>query len=157
MIAKTQQLSAGILLYRFANGSCEVLLGHMGGPYWERKDEAAWSIPKGEYGEGEDAFTVACREFEEELGSKVPAKEFRDLGTAVQASGKVVTVWAAQGDFDASSARSNTFAMEWPKGSGTVQEFPEIDRAAWYDIETARSKLVRGQRPFLDRLLAGLS
>jgi predicted NUDIX family NTP pyrophosphohydrolase len=144
--------SAGILLYRFT-ADVEVLIGHMGGPFWARKDLAAWSIPKGEYDEGEDPLNVARREFGEELGSPVPPGELIELGTIKQPSGKLITCWALAADFDATSAVSNTFVLEWPKGSGTMQEFPEIDRAEWYDIATARTKLVRGQVGFLDLLL----
>jgi predicted NUDIX family NTP pyrophosphohydrolase len=149
--------SAGVLLYRRTAGDgVEVLIGHMGGPFWAKKDDGGWSIPKGEHGEDEDPFAVAQREFEEELGSPVPATEFLDLGQ-VRASGKLLTVWAAEGDLDAEACRSNTFELEWPPRSGRVQEFPEIDRAAWFDVERARQKLVKGQLPFLDRLLARLA
>jgi predicted NUDIX family NTP pyrophosphohydrolase len=144
--------SAGVLLYRRGqDGVVEVLIGHMGGPFWARKDDGAWSIPKGEYGDGEDPFAVARREFEEELGSPVPAEDFLPLGQ-VRGSGKLLTVWAAEGDLDAATCRSNTFALEWPPRSGRVQEFPEVDRAAWFGLDAARAKLVKGQVPFLDRL-----
>ena len=148
--------SAGILLHRRGDAGREVLLGHMGGPFWARKDEAAWSVPKGEYEPGEEAFAVALREFEEELGTPVPASDFVPLGEVRQSRGKVLTVWAAEGDLDASTARSNTFTLEWPPRSGTFQEFPEIDRAAWFPVDDARAKLVKGQVPLLDRLLATL-
>jgi predicted NUDIX family NTP pyrophosphohydrolase len=128
----------------------------MGGPFWARKDDGAWSIPKGEYGPDEDALAVAHREFAEELGSPVPALDLLPLGE-LRASGKVLTVWAAEGDLDAGACTSNTFELEWPPRSGRIQEFPEIDRAAWFGIEEARSKLVRGQVPFLDRLLAAVA
>ena len=144
-----------MLLYRRAADGIEVLIGHMGGPFWAKKDAGGWSIPKGEYGEGEDPFSVAQREFEEELGSPVPASEFVELG-AVKASGKVLTIWAAEGDLDADASTSNTFLLEWPPRSGRMQQFPEIDRAAWVGVEAARKKLVKGQLPFLDRLLAAL-
>jgi predicted NUDIX family NTP pyrophosphohydrolase len=144
--------SAGILLYRLAAGRVEVLIGHMGGPYWARKDAAGWSIPKGEFEPGDDPLTAAKREFEEEIGRPVPATDFVELGTHKQSTGKLVTVWAALGDLDASTASSNTFEMEWPKGSGRIEAFPEIDRADWFDLETAREKLVKGQRPFLEDL-----
>src|SRR5437870_2497555 len=121
-----QKLSAGILLFKNENDTLRVLIAHMGGPFWERKDKGAWSIPKGEYTEGEDPFLVACREFKEELGSPPPsASSYLDLGSNRQPSGKVLWVWAAQGDFDAARAVSNNFTMEWPKGSGTMAEFPE--------------------------------
>ena len=145
--------SAGILLYRPAGGGVEVLLGHMGGPFWARKDAGAWSIPKGEYGPGEEPFEVAQREFLEELGSPVPASEFVPLGEVRQAGGKVLTVWAAAGDLDVTTAVSNTFPLEWPPRSGRMQEFPEIDRAAWVAVDAARDLLVKGQIPLLDRLL----
>jgi predicted NUDIX family NTP pyrophosphohydrolase len=142
-----------LLWRRRPDGGVEVLAGHMGGPFWARKDDGAWSIPKGEYGDGEDPLTVARREFEEELGSPVPAADLVPLGQ-VRAGGKLLTIWAAEGDLDAAAAVSNTFPLEWPPRSGTVQEFPEIDRAAWLGVEAARVKLVKGQLPFLDRLLA---
>ena len=143
--------SAGVLLYRRAADGVEVLIGHMGGPFWAKKDAGGWSIPKGEYGEGEEAFAVALREFEEELGSPCPADDFTPLGE-VKASGKTLTVWAAEGDLDATACVSNTFEIEWPPRSGRMQEFPEIDRAEWVGVEVAREKLVKGQLPFLDRL-----
>jgi predicted NUDIX family NTP pyrophosphohydrolase len=148
--------SAGLLLYRRRDAGVEILIGHMGGPFWARKDEAAWSIPKGEYGPGEEPFAVALREFEEELGSPAPATDFVALGEVKQSGGKVLTVWAAEGDLDAETAHSNTFSLEWPPRSGRIQEFPEIDRAAWLPVDEARTKLVRGQVPLLDRLLESL-
>ena len=149
--------SAGILLYRrTADGALEVLLGHMGGPFWAKKDAGAWSIPKGEYGEGEDAFATAQREFLEELGSPVPATDLTPLGEVRQSGGKLLTVWAAEGDLDVTTAVSNTFTLEWPPRSGRMQEFPEIDRAAWVTVDTARELLVKGQVPLLDRLLEEL-
>ncbi|MDT0278030.1 NUDIX domain-containing protein [Blastococcus goldschmidtiae] len=147
--------SAGILLHRPAPVGREVLLGHMGGPFWARRDDGAWSIPKGEHGSDEDPLAVAHREFAEELGSPVPAADLLPLGE-LRASGKVLTVWAAEGDLNAAACTSTTFELEWPPRSGRIQEFPEIDRAAWFGIEDARSKLVRGQVPFLDRLLAAV-
>jgi len=144
--------SAGILLYRRRPAGPEVLLGHMGGPFWAKKDDGGWSIPKGEHGPDEDPLAVARREFEEELGSSVPTQELVPLGALRVTSGKVLTVWAAEGDLDAAAAQSNTFTVEWPPRSGRLQEFPEIDRAAWFGLEEARSKLVKGQVPFLDRL-----
>ncbi len=149
--------SAGILLWRRGAAGVEVLLGHMGGPFWARRDDAAWSIPKGEYGPGEDPFAVALREFEEELGTPVPADDFLRLGEVRQSGGKVLTVWAAEGDLDATTTRSNTFSLEWPPRSGRLQDFPEIDRAAWLAVDVARTKLVKGQVPLLDRLLAALA
>jgi predicted NUDIX family NTP pyrophosphohydrolase len=151
------KLSAGLLLYRRRKQDeelvLEVLLGHMGGPFWARKDEGGWSIPKGEYDAAEDPFAAAKREFEEELGSAPPAVEYRDLGTVSQASGKRVTAWAAEADFDAAGAVSNTFELEWPRGSGQTRSFPEIDRASWFTVEVARVKLVSGQQPLIERLL----
>ena len=143
--------SAGVLLYRRTPG-LQVLLGHMGGPFWSRRDEGAWSIPKGEYGDGEEPLAAARREFEEELGSPVPSTALAPLGE-LRAGAKVLTVWAAEGDLDATAVRSNTFPLEWPPRSGRVQEFPEVDRAAWLGVDEARAKLVRGQVPYLQRLL----
>ena len=144
--------SAGILLYRLRPSGPEVLLGHMGGPFWARKDDGAWSIPKGEHGPDEEPLAVAQREFAEELGSPVPTQELTALGELRVTSGKVLAVWAGEGDLDAAATVSNTFELEWPPRSGRVQEFPEIDRAAWFGLDEARSKLVSGQVPFLDRL-----
>jgi predicted NUDIX family NTP pyrophosphohydrolase len=153
----TSKRSAGLLIYRRSDRDdtfvLEVLLGHMGGPFWSRKDARAWSIPKGEYEPGEDPFAAAQREFEEELGSAPPEAEYRELGTVRQPGGKQVTVWAAEADFDAAAAVSNTFELEWPRGSGQRRTFPEIDRASWFTIEVARDKLVKGQRAFVDGLL----
>ena len=148
--------SSGVLLYRrTADGGVEVLLGHMGGPFWARKDDGAWSIPKGEHDPDEDGESAARREFAEELGTPVPATELVPLGE-VRAR-KVLTVWAAEGDLDAGAVVSNTFRLEWPPRSGRVQDFPEFDRAAWFAIGSARAKLVAGQPPFLDRLLEYLT
>jgi predicted NUDIX family NTP pyrophosphohydrolase len=144
-----------VLLYRRSRDGVEVLIGHMGGPFWAKKDAGGWSVPKGELEPGEEPFAVALREFEEELGSPCPASDFTPLGE-VRTSGKVVTVWAAEGDLDAAACVSNTFDLEWPPRSGRIQQFPEIDRAAWVPVEVAREKLVKGQLPFLDRLLAAL-
>lgn len=128
-----------------------MLLVHMGGPFWARKDSRAWSIPKGEYADGEDARAAAAREFAEELGSPLPAGAELDLGDAMQ-SGKSITIFARAADFDATTCASNTFEVEWPPKSGRLQSFPEVDRAEWFDISTARLKLVKGQVVFLDRL-----
>jgi predicted NUDIX family NTP pyrophosphohydrolase len=149
--------SAGILLWRWGDDGVEVLLGHMGGPFWAKKDDGAWSIPKGEHGPAEEPLDVARREFEEELGFPVPADDLVPLGDRKVTSGKVLTVWAAEGDLDATACRSNTFELEWPPRSGRIQEFPEIDRAAWFGPDEARTKLVKGQVPFLDRLLERVS
>jgi predicted NUDIX family NTP pyrophosphohydrolase len=129
----------------------------MGGPFWEKKDDGAWSIPKGEHGPDDEPLAVARREFEEELGSPVPAEELLPLGALRVTSAKVLAVWAAEGDLDATATRSNTFELEWPPRSGRVQEFPEIDRAAWFGLGEARAKLVKGQVPFLDRLRDAVS
>jgi predicted NUDIX family NTP pyrophosphohydrolase len=151
-----RKLSAGLLLFRRSNRGdealVEVLLGHMGGPFWSRKDEGAWSIPKGEYGPSDDPFAAAKREFEEELGSAPPVVDYVELGSIRQPGGKLVTAWAGEADFDAAAAVSNTFDLEWPPRSGRLQSFPEIDRAGWFTTEVARSKLVKGQRPLIDRL-----
>ena len=144
--------SAGILLYRRAAGNLEVLLVHPGGPYWAKKDLGAWSIPKGEYEEGEDPRACALREFEEELGAAPPAGTLAELGTAKQSGGKVVTAWAAAGDLDPAVAHSNTFTLEWPPRSGVMREFPEVDRADWFSIDEARRRINPAQAVFLDRL-----
>ncbi|GAA4888537.1 NUDIX domain-containing protein [Streptomonospora salina] len=149
-MAKT---SAGLLLYRWgAAGAVEVLLGHMGGPYWAKKDERAWSVPKGEYTAGEEPAAAARREFAEELGRSAPPGEPFVLGQVRQSGGKTVTCFALEGDFDASRIAGGTFAMEWPPRSGRTREFPEIDRAAWFDLPAARAKLVAGQVRFVDVL-----
>ena len=148
--------SAGILLYRVPAGELEVLLVHPGGPFWARKDQGAWSIPKGEYEAGEDPRAGAAREFEEELGAPLPADELIDLGAVKQRSGKVVTAFAAEGDLDPAAVRSNTFEMEWPPKSGKTRTFPEVDRAGWFDPAAAREKLVPAQAEFVDRLLERL-
>lgn len=146
--------SAGLLLFRrTTSGTLEVLLGHMGGPFWSGKDAAAWSIPKGLHGDDEDPVAAAHREFAEELGHPAPPGTAHRLGTVRQPSGKHVTAFAVEGDLDPATTVSNTFALEWPPGSGRVEDYPEIDRAAWFDLATARRKLVRGQVPFLDRLV----
>jgi predicted NUDIX family NTP pyrophosphohydrolase len=144
--------SAGLLLYRLSDGRLEVFIAHMGGPFWARKDEGAWSIVKGEYEEGEDPLVAARREFVEETGGEPPAGPMVALGEVKQPSGKRISVWAVEGDFDADAVVSNTFTMEWPRGSGEQREFPEIDRAGWFDTDTARRKLVKGQVPFIDQL-----
>lgn len=147
--------SAGIVLYRRnAAGAIEVLLGHMGGPYWARKDDGAWSIPKGEIEPGEEPLAVARREFQEEIGAPVPRGEIADLGEIRQSGGKTVRAWAIEGDLDATAMVSNTFELEWPPKSGRLQTFPEIDRAAWFDLATGAQKIVVGQRAFLDRIAA---
>jgi len=145
--------SAGLLLYRITTaGVVEVLLAHPGGPFWLRKDEGAWSVPKGEYDPEADALATAFREFREETGHDAPASEVIPLGEVRQPSGKVVTAWAVRGELDVTQATSNTFEMEWPHGSGTMREFPEVDRLEWVSVERARTKLLKGQVPFLERL-----
>ena len=145
--------SAGILLYRRTDASePQVWIAHMGGPFWARKDAAAWSIPKGEYEPGEDPFVAARREFAEEIGQPPPDVEYAELGEFRQPSGKVVTVFSAEADFAPERVQSNTFTVEWPPGSGTLREFPEIDDARWVGLAEARLKLVRGQLPVLDAL-----
>jgi predicted NUDIX family NTP pyrophosphohydrolase len=144
--------SAGILLFRRAGTRVEVLLGHMGGPFWSGRDAGAWSVPKGEYEPDENPTSAARREFEEELGLPVPAADLIALGEVRQSGGKVVTVWAAESDLDPTEVVPGTFTMEWPRSSGRFQEFPEVDRVAWLGLEQAREKIVVGQRAFLDRL-----
>jgi predicted NUDIX family NTP pyrophosphohydrolase len=145
--------SAGILLHRDGPDGREVLLVHPGGPFWAQRDDGAWSIPKGEYGEGEEPLACALREFEEELGSALEhAGELIELGEVRQRNRKLVTAWAAEGDLDPAAVRSNTFRMEWPPRSGRQQEFPEVDRAAWFTLARAREKLVEAQAAFVDRL-----
>jgi predicted NUDIX family NTP pyrophosphohydrolase len=145
--------SAALLVYRWGPGNrLEVLIAHMGGPYWASKDDRAWSIPKGELDDGEDPLAAARREFEEELGSPPPAGEVVHLGEQRQPSGKIIDTYAVRGDFDVSGFRSNTFTMEWPPGSGQLQEFPEMDRAEWMTADRASKKLVKGQVPILDAL-----
>jgi predicted NUDIX family NTP pyrophosphohydrolase len=149
--------SAGLLVFRRGPAGLEVLLGHMGGPFWARKDLGAWSVPKGEYEPDEQPLAAARREFLEELGLPAPEGELIDLGEVRQSSGKVVTAWAVEGDLDPADVVPGTFEMEWPKGSGQLREFPEIDRVAWLDVEAARAKIVAAQRPFLDRLVGSVA
>lgn len=151
------KLSAGVLLYRISDGVVEVLIAHPGGPFWARRDDGVWSIPKGEYTDGEDPWKAAQREFLEELGMAVPDGPRIDLGALKQPSGKVVTAFAVRADLDVTDARSNTFLLEWPKGSGTMREFPEVDRVGWFAVAQAHAKLLKGQRAFLDRLVANPS
>jgi predicted NUDIX family NTP pyrophosphohydrolase len=151
------KLSAGLLLYRITDGVVEVLIGHPGGPFWARKDEGAWSIPKGEYLDGDDPWTAARREFEEELGKPAPAGPRIEFAPLKQPSGKIVTIFAVRGDLDLDGTFSNTFTLEWPKGSGNINEYPEIDRVGWFPVSEARSKLLTGQRPVLDLLVQALA
>lgn len=145
--------SAGILLFRRAP-ELEVLLAHMGGPFWAAKDDRAWSVPKGEHDADEDPFAAAKREFAEELGSPAPDVDYLDLGTARQSGGKTVRAFAGAADLDESRIVSNTFDLEWPPRSGRIERFPEVDRAAWFAVGTARAKIVGAQVVFLDRLIA---
>ena len=162
--------SAGLLIYRFTESgdpsapshpsapsasraeTLEILIAHMGGPFFARKDDAAWSIPKGEYEPPEEPLAAARREFEEDMGSPPPAGNYLELGEFRQSSGKIVTIFATPGDFDVTTFASNSFEMEWPRGSGRIQTFPEMDRAAWFSLETAAIKLVKGQLPVLAAL-----
>ncbi|MFF8967677.1 NUDIX domain-containing protein [Streptomyces globisporus] len=156
----TGRRSAGLLLFRVREDEdagerdVEVLIGHMGGPFWAGREAAAWSVPKGEYGPDEGAEAAARREFTEELGVPVPPGEWIALGEARQRSGKTVTVWALEAGLDLASVVPGTFTMEWPRGSGVQQEFPEMDRFAWCTPEQAAERLIAGQRVFVDRLRA---
>ena len=147
------KLSAGILMFRRRNSTLQVFLVHPGGPFWRRKNVGAWSIPKGEYSEGEDPLDAAKREFQEETGIKISG-QFVSLGQIKQPSGKIITAWAMEGDCSPEEIRSNTFSMEWPPKSGRQQEFPEIDRGDWFGLAEAKERILKGQRGFLDRLLA---
>jgi len=145
--------SAGLLLFREASGHLEVLLVHPGGPYWAKKDDEAWSIPKGEFEEDEDPLSAAKREFREETGLTLPEGEFIPLQPIRQAGGKLVYACAMNQDLDLAAFKSsNTFSLEWPPKSGRQREFPEIDRAAWFAIETATHKILKGQAPLLEQL-----
>jgi predicted NUDIX family NTP pyrophosphohydrolase len=145
--------SAGILLYRHGEGGLEIFLVHPGGPFWARKDLGAWSIPKGEFTEPEDPLDAAVREFQEETGCGLEGP-FEPLAPRKQAGGKIVHAWAVEGDLDSRQVRSNTFLLEWPRGSGRQKEFPEIDRAEWFDVEEARRRILPGQAGFLDEIVA---
>lgn len=143
--------SAGLLLYRHRDGRVEVFLVHPGGPFWARKDRGVWSIPKGEVEPAEDLLAAAKREFEEETGFRAEGR-FVPLRPARQPGGKVVYAWAVEGDCDPARLVSNTFTIEWPPHSGTMRSFPEIDRAAWFPLDAARERMLKGQLPFLDQL-----
>jgi predicted NUDIX family NTP pyrophosphohydrolase len=143
--------SAGLLLFRGSPEFLEVLLVHPGGPFWAKKDDGAWSIPKGEFSDDEEPLAAATREFEEETGQPI-AGSFMRLEPVRQAGGKTVFAWAVRADFDPSRLRSNMFSMEWPRGSGRQRDFPEVDRAAWFDLDAARRKILAGQAPLLDQL-----
>jgi predicted NUDIX family NTP pyrophosphohydrolase len=149
--------SAGILLYREGGGGLEVLLVHPGGPFWAKKDLGAWSIPKGEYEDGEDPLACALREFAEETGTRLEAADAVGLGTITQRGGKQVTAWALAGDLDVASVRSNTFTMQWPPRSGREAEFPEIDRAEWFGLAKARERIIPAQAELVDRLAGSVA
>lgn len=144
--------SAGILLFRFRNEKLEVMLVHPGGPFWAKKDNGAWSIPKGLFEENEKPMDAAKREFKEETGFEVDG-EFIELGELKQPSKKIVRAWALEKDLDEAKVMSNTFTLEWPRNSGRVQEYPEIDKAGWFDIEQAKKKILKGQIGFIDKLV----
>ena len=148
--------SAGLLMYRDTHGIIEVLLVHPGGPFWARKDDGAWSIPKGELSPGENALEAAKREFREEIGFSVEGA-LQPLVPIKQPSGKTVYAWAVRGDIDVARIRSNTFSLEWPRRSGRTEEFPEVDRAGWFTIEDAKRKVLKGQIAFLDQLQSKIS
>jgi predicted NUDIX family NTP pyrophosphohydrolase len=147
--------SAGLLLYRNAGGRVEVFLVHPGGPFWAKTDDGAWSIPKGEFADGEEPLEAAKREFKEETSFSAEGKikgKFEPLNPVKQPGGKTVYAWAVEGDVDAGAIRSNTFSMEWPRGSGKTQSFPEVDRAGWFDLDTAKMKILKGQVGLLEQL-----
>ena len=144
--------SAGLLLFHPGDDGLEVLLGHMGGPFFARRDAGAWTVIKGEYEPDEPAWEAARREFQEEVGLPPPDGEAIDLGEVRQTGGKIVTVWAIRADLDPAAIRPGTFRREWPPKSGRLQEFPELDRVAWFDLDRARSVIVKAQAAFLDRL-----
>ncbi|MBP1633972.1 MAG: Phosphohydrolase [Acidobacteria bacterium] len=148
--------SAGLVVFREAAHGPEVLLVHPGGPFWARRDEGAWSIPKGEVAEGEDALQAARREFEEETGAAAPGGPVFALAPCRQKGGKIVEAWAIAGELDPSTLRSNTFALEWPPRSGRHVQVPEVDRAAWFPLDEARRRILEGQRPLIDELEARL-
>jgi predicted NUDIX family NTP pyrophosphohydrolase len=148
--------SAGLLLFRRAGDGIEVLLAHPGGPLWAKRDEGAWSVPKGEIEAGEEPLAVARREFREETGQDPPAGDCVELGDVRQKSGKVVSAWACEGDLDPAAAVSNTFPLEWPPGSGNYVDVPEVDRVAWFGPDEARLRLNPAQVPFVDRLLEAI-
>jgi predicted NUDIX family NTP pyrophosphohydrolase len=144
--------SAGLLLYRRTEHGLEVLLGHMGGPFFARRDAGAWTVPKGEYDPDEPVWDAARREFQEELGLAPPDGEAVPLGEVRQTNGKVVTAWAVEADLDPAAVVPGTFRMEWPRGSGRIRDFPELDRVEWLGLDRARAVIVKAQAEFLDRL-----
>ena len=149
---KPLRRSAGIVLFRRTGSEPQVLLGHMGGPYWRRKDAGAWTIPKGGYTDDEDPIEAARREYAEEIGNPVPDGELIALGEVLQANKKIVVAWALEGDLDPAIARSNTFELEWPPGSGQRRTYPELDRVAWFGLAEAATKAVAAQAAFFQRL-----
>ena len=149
--------SAGVLLYRIGDGGLEVLVVHPGGPFWAKRDDGAWSIPKGEYAEDEDPRAAALREFEEELGTPPPGGERIELGEVRQSGGKLVTAWALEGDLDADAITSNTYKVQWPPRSGQWRTYPEVDRAGWFAPEAAKVKLLSAQAALVDRLVDELT
>ena len=156
-VDKSGRTSAGILLWRRRDGRLEVLLAHPGGPFWAKKDEGHWTVLKGETDPGEELEAVARREFAEETGHPLPDGPLIHLGEIRQKSGKLVIAWAVEGDLDPAVCASNTFEMEWPPRSGTIQQFPEIDRVEWFGLDEARRRLNVAQVPFLDRLQVAIS
>ncbi|OIJ92722.1 NUDIX domain-containing protein [Streptomyces colonosanans] len=151
-MSKRDKHSAGLLLFRHTDHGLEVLLGHMGGPFFARREAGAWTMPKGEYDPDESAWDAARREFREELGLPPPDGEAVPLGEVRQTGGKIVTAWAVEADLDPASVEPGTFTMEWPPRSGRVQEFPELDRVEWIGLDRARDVIVKAQAAFLDRL-----
>jgi predicted NUDIX family NTP pyrophosphohydrolase len=147
-----RKYSVGILLFRFKDKRLEVLLVHPGGPFWAKKDKGVWSIPKGLLGENENPLDGAKREFKEETGFEVEG-EFIDLGELKQPGGKIIHAWALEKDLDATKIVSNKFTLEWPRNSGRIQEYPEVDKAGWFDIEQAKKKIIKGQLGFIDKLI----
>ncbi|MEU7055946.1 NUDIX domain-containing protein [Streptomyces sp. NPDC046197] len=152
MTERRERRSAGLLLFRRTDHGLEVLLGHMGGPFFARKDAGAWTVPKGEYAPDESAWAAARREFQEELGLPPPEGEAVPLGEVRQSGGKIVTAWAVEADLDPATISPGTFLMEWPPRSGRTQEFPELDRVDWHGLDRARELIVTAQAAFLDRL-----
>ena len=148
--------SGGILLFKYVDGGLRVMLVHPGGPFWAKKDEGAWSIPKGILEETEGALRAARREFKEETGFDVDG-QFIELGQLKQPGGKIVHAWALENELDVKDIRSNTFTLEWPKNSGNVKEYPEIDKAEWFDVNQAKKKILKGQAEFIDRLIEKLA
>ncbi|MEV6833414.1 NUDIX domain-containing protein [Streptomyces sp. NPDC051133] len=152
MTVRTTKRSAGLLVFRHTDEGLQVLLGHMGGPLWAKKEAGAWTVPKGEYAPDEPAWEAARREFREELGLAPPDGEAVPLGEVAQRNGKIVTAWAVEGDLDPGAVTPGTFTMEWPPRSGRVREFPELDRVAWFALDRARELIITAQAAFLDRL-----